>query len=221
MKSVIKALIFDLDGTLADTIPAITEAVNMTLTELGFPERSESEVTRFIGKGPRHLISESLPAVARLENKELVDTALALYDKMYAKTYMHTSTLYSGMLDALRTLSDHYIIAVLSNKQDEYVKALAAQLLPEGICAIARGSLAGVPAKPEPTVANKVIDALGVKPGECVMIGDSEIDILTAKNAKMDILSVSWGYAPRERLITFGAKNVIDSPIELVNYFIN
>ena len=219
MRSYIKALIFDLDGTLADTIPAISEAVNMTLDELGFPSRTLDEIRTFIGKGPRHLISESLPKEEVSSNPEIVDRALAIYDKMYAKTYMNTTSLYKGMEEAVLELSKYYKIAVLSNKQDEYVKNLVKQLLPEGICEIARGTVAGKPAKPDPRVALEIADALNVSHYDCMLIGDSDIDIQTAQNAEFDILSVSWGYVSKTKLIFKGAQEIVDSPAELVEYF--
>ena len=185
MRSYIKALIFDLDGTLADTIPAITEAVNMTLEELGFPIHTQDEIRNYIGRGPRHLISEALPKEVRFD-EGIVNKALSMYDKAYAKTYMNTNYLYDGMEEAIITLSKYYKIAVLSNKQDEYVKNLIKQLLPEGICEIARGTIAGKPAKPDKSAALEIIDALGVSNYECMLIGDSDIDIQTAKNAEMD-----------------------------------
>ena len=219
MKSDLKALLFDLDGTLADTIPAIAEAVNMTLSRMGYPARTEDEIRSFIGRGPKHLITKSLGVDAQSSTDELITQALKLYDEMYAETYMHTDKLYDGIYEALIELSKKYKIAVLSNKQDEYVKALVNQLLPDGICLIARGSLAGVPAKPEPTTAFGMISDLGVKAEECILIGDSEIDIMTAKNAGIGILSVSWGYSTKERLVSFGDIDIIDSPNELIDYF--
>ena len=219
MRSYIKALIFDLDGTLADTIPAITEAVNMTLNELGFPPRTQNEIRSYIGRGPRHLITEALPKEAVLDEPQLVDKALAIYDKMYAKTYLQTTTLYDGMEEVIITLSKYYKIAVLSNKQDEYVKNLIKQLLPDGICEIARGTVAGKPAKPEPTVALEILDQLGVSHYECTLIGDSEIDILTATNAEMECLSVTWGYTSKTTLVMKGAQEIINSPDELLEYF--
>ena len=219
MKNDVKVLIFDLDGTLANTIPAITEAVNMVLLSLDLPPRSESEIKSFIGRGPRHLIAKSLPENSSSNDPALIDKALSLYDETYEKTVLHTDTLYDGMKESIVALSKHYTIAVLSNKQEQYVKALVKQLLPEGICKISCGSLAGIPAKPEPTVALKLADELGVNPNECILIGDSEIDILTAKNAGFNILSVSWGYAAKKTLIDSGAVDIIDSPIELIEYF--
>lgn len=219
MRSYIKALIFDLDGTLADTIPAITDAVNMTLLELGYPQRMQGEIRSYIGKGPRHLISEALPNEAVMNDPTLVDKAFAIYNEMYAKTYLNTNSLYDGMEEAIITLSKYYKIAVLSNKQDEYVKNLVKQLLPDGICEIARGTVEGTPAKPDPTAAIELMDALGVSHYECMLIGDSDIDILTAQNAEMDVLSVSWGYVSKAKLIFKGAQEIIETPQELVEYF--
>ena len=219
MRSYIKALIFDLDGTLADTIPAITEAINMTMSDLSLPSHTEQEVRGYINRGPRHLISEAIPQEVRDQDPEMVDKALDIYNKNYAKTYMHTDKLYDGLEEIILELSKYYKIAVLSNKQDEYVKRLVKQLLPEGICEIACGSLEGVPAKPSPTIARKVIEALGVEHYECMLIGDSDIDILTATNAEMDILSVSWGYASKTKLIYHGAEEIVNTPEELLEYF--
>ncbi len=219
MRSYIKALIFDLDGTLADTIPAITEAINMTLAELSLPERTLSEIRTFINFGPRHLITEALPKAEREADPELIERALQIYNRMYAKTYMHTDTLYDGMEEAVIELSKYYKIAVLSNKQDEYVKALISQLLPEGICLIAQGSIDGIPAKPEPKLALQIASSLGVNPYECILIGDSDIDIMTAENAGFDILSVSWGYTSKSKLLFKGAQDIVNSSDELIEYF--
>ncbi|MBO5715675.1 MAG: HAD family hydrolase [Clostridia bacterium] len=219
MRSYLKALIFDLDGTLADTIPAIAEAVNMTMSEMGFPNHSVDEIKSYIGKGPRHLISEALPKDVRENQPEMVDQALSIYNKAYAKTYLNTDSLYEGMEEAIITLSKYYKIAVLSNKQDEYVKNLVNQLLPEGICTLACGTINGIPAKPDPTIALKMAEELGVEHYECMLIGDSDIDILTAENAGFDVLSVSWGYVSKAKLLLKGAQDVIDTPKELVEYF--
>lgn len=219
MRSYIKALIFDLDGTLADTIPAIADAVNMTLEELSFPTHTIEEIRGYIGQGPRHLISEALPKEIRISEPKTIEKALEIYNKAYAKTYMNTAFLYDGLEDVIVTLSKYYKIAILSNKQDEYVKKLSEQLLPKGICEIARGTLEGKPAKPNPDVAFEIADALGVSRYECMIIGDSDIDILTAENAGMDVLSVSWGYVSKTKLLMSGANEIINSPKELLEFF--
>ena len=220
MKNRIKALIFDLDGTIADTIPAITEGINLTMEKMGFPTHTEREVRTYINFGPRHLISEALPKTVREASPEIIDEALDIYNEMYAKTYIHTDRTYDGIPEILTKLSKKYKIAVLSNKQDEYVKLLAKQLIPDGVCLAAYGSLEGIPAKPEPTLALKLANELGVKPCECVLIGDSQVDIKTANAAGFEMISVSWGYVMKEKLYDNGAKTVIDSPCQLLDIFI-
>ena len=114
---------------------------------------------------------------------------------------------------------NNYKIAVLSNKQDEYVKELIKQLIPDGICELAYGTINGIPAKPNPTTALRLASALEVEPSECVLIGDSEIDIATAKNAGFDCISVTWGYADKRKLLENGAQNTVGLPTELLDYF--
>ena len=191
----------------------------MTLEQLSLPTLTTEEIRTHIGQGPRHLIAESLPKEARLSDDGLVDKALEIYNEMYSKTYMNTTSLYDGMDEAILMLSKYYKIAVLSNKQDEYVKNLVSQLLPKGICEIARGTVGGIPAKPDPKVALEVVEALGVSHYECMLIGDSDIDLLTARNAEMDCLSVSWGYVSKAKLIMTGAEEIITSPSELIDFF--
>lgn len=219
MRSYIKALIFDLDGTLADTVPAICEAVNMTMRALAMPELTEAEVRLNIGHGPRHLITRSLPRSALAADPTLADRALDVYDEAYGQTYLHTDSLYGGLGEVIEELSKYYKIAVLSNKQDEYARALVEKLLPPGICSAVRGTLDGVPAKPEPDAALALVAELGLSPHDCMLIGDSGVDILTAENAELDILSVSWGYTSKTKLIMSGAMEIVNDPSELLEYF--
>lgn len=219
MRSYIKALIFDLDGTLADTLPAICEAVNLTMLALSQPTLTEAEVRLNIGKGPRHLVEQSLPRAARTADPTLVDRALDVYNEMYGRTYLHTDRLYGGLLDVIVELSKYYKIAVLTNKQDAYARELVRVLLPEGLCTAVRGTLDGIPAKPQPDAALALVESLGCTPHECMLIGDGSVDIQTAENAELDILSVSWGYSSKTKLIMSGAMEIVNSPSELLEYF--
>lgn len=213
-----KVLIFDLDGTIADTIPAITQGINLTMNEMGLPAHTEDEVRSYINFGPRHLITQALPEIIR--DPDTVDKALCVYNKMYSKTYINTNVCYDGIPEVISKLSEKYTIAVLSNKQDEYVKALASQLLPRGTCAAAYGSLDGIPAKPEPKRALMLTDFLSVSPSDCILIGDSHVDIKTADAAGFEFIAVSWGYVSRDKLIENGAKVIIDSPYELIDILV-
>ena len=127
----IRALFLDLDGTIADTIDAIREAVNMTVKHFGYAERSYEQVRTAIGNGARKLIERSIPKEAA-DDREAVDRILAYFDDAYATTYLHTTECYAGIVESLCELRRRgYILAVLSNKQDPYVKGLCAQLLPK------------------------------------------------------------------------------------------
>lgn len=215
-----KVLIFDLDGTIADTIPAITQGINLTMNEMGLPTHTEDEVRTYINFGPRHLITQALPQSIRERDPQIIDKALSVYNKMYSKTYINTKACYDGIPEVIGRLAEKYTIAVLSNKQDEYVKALASQLLPRGTCAAAYGSLDGIPAKPEPKRALMLTDLLSASPSDCILIGDSHIDIKTAEAAGFDSISLSWGYVSRDKLLENGAKVIIDSPYELIDILI-
>lgn len=215
----IKAIIFDFDGTLADTVPAIREGINLTMRALGYPESSESDILAHINFGARRLIRLSLPGELQDDEKK-VDEALALYDKMYEKTYLHTDHLYAGMSEVLSTLKNRgYRIAVMSNKQDPFIVNLAAALLPKDCYTVARGQRRGAPAKPDPTVPLEIASILGTEPSQCAFVGDSNVDMETAKNAGMCPVGVCWGYRTRQILEEAGAAVLAEKVSDLLDIF--
>ncbi len=215
----IKAILFDLDGTLANTISALRTGINLTMNALGYPESTDEDVLAHINHGARQLIRLSLPEELQ-SDEDKVDEALALYNKMYEKTYMMTDRCYDGIPEVLEALAARgYKIGVVSNKQDEFTVRLCEQLLPKGVCAAARGQRPGVPAKPNPTAPLAVAELLGAKPCECAFVGDTHVDVATAKNAKMLSVGVSWGYRPRSVLEEAGADKIADCPRELLDIF--
>lgn len=214
----VRLLIFDLDGTLADTIDSIREGVNLAMQKYGFPERSYEEVRRAIGNGARELIRRSMPEAAATDGA-LVDCVFADYNEFYGQTYAHCRSCYDGILESLRCLKERgYTLAVLSNKQDMYVKALVRELLPEGLLSLAAGQTE-LPKKPDPTVPLMMAEKLGFTPAQVAFIGDSEVDVLTACNARMMAVGCSWGYRERELLLKNGADCILDKPNELVELF--
>ena len=214
----IKLLILDLDGTLADTIESIREGVNIAMNKYGYPERNYDEVRRAIGNGARELIRLSMPAPER-SDAELVDRVFRDYHAAYGDTYTHCTECYEGIPESLLTLKERgYTLAVLSNKQDVYVKELVKILLPEGLIASAAGQT-DLPKKPDPTVPLMIASELGFAPSETAFIGDSEVDVLTGKNAGMLTVGCSWGYRDREVLVDSSADFVLDRPSELVEIF--
>ncbi len=214
----IKAIIFDLDGTVADTISAIREGVNLTMEQLGYPTHTDADIRRFINHGARELIRQALPAEVSADPAR-VDAALQVYHGMYDKTYTHTNLCYEGMVEAMCALGQTHVLAILSNKQDRMVKGLAAQLLPAGTVKVAQGQIEGVPTKPDPTAVWEICKALGVDPAECAFVGDSDVDMQTAINAGCLPVGVTWGYRGADVLRAAGAKVLVDKPSELVEIF--
>ena len=214
----ISTLIFDLDGTLADTIDAIMSGMNLTMKTLGHPVKTREEIRAAINHGARTLVRNCLPESER-GDEDRVSTALAVFQGHYATTFRETDRLYDGVEEVLRTLSQRgYTIAVFSNKPDEFVIELIDNLVPGGICKIARGQRPGVKAKPDREVSLALCEELGATPSECAMIGDSHVDIQTAKNAGFLAVGVSWGYRP-EMLRAEGADHIVDHPKELLELF--
>ena len=217
-KTPIRLLILDLDGTLADTIGSICEGVNLAMQKYGFPERSYEEVRVAIGNGARELIRLSMPEAARADGA-LVDRVFADYNDFYGQTYAHCDCCYDGILESLNELKRRgYTLAVLSNKQDVYVKALVKSLLPEGLISLAAGQT-DLPKKPDPTVPLMMASELGFLPSQTAFIGDSEVDVATAKNARMLAVGCSWGYRERAMLVQSGADCILDKPRELMDLF--
>lgn len=213
----IKAVLFDLDGTIADTIPAITEGINMVMRHRGYPEHPEKAVLGFINYGSRELIRSAMPEELRT-NEDLVSSVLTDYDECYGTCYHHTTETYPGIPALIQTLHDKLglKIGILSNKQDVYVKKLAAQMIPEGLVGAAQGVIPGNPPKPDPFLSNRTASTLGVDPSECIMIGDSHIDFYTAEKAGMTHIGVSWGYRNEEFLRSIGATRIAHTADELL-----
>ena len=219
----IKLLIFDLDGTLANTLEAITNGLNLTMKNYGFPTHSCEEATKMIGNGAKNLVRSACPK-GTFEG-EGGDVLLAEiyknYCDMYGKTYLDTKECYEGIPEVLAKFKKAgYMLAVLSNKQDVFVKDIVKQILPEGLISLAQGQTE-LPIKPDPTVPLMIAEKFGVKPEECAFVGDSDVDIYTGKNAGMFSACVTWGYRPREDLLKLGADAYADTPEELEKIFIN
>lgn len=212
----IKAILFDLDGTIADTIPAITEGINLTMRHRGYPEHDECAVRGFINYGSRALVRSAMPKALQ-DDEALLDAVHAEYDAFYGQTYDHTKKTYDGILPLMQSLHGMGLkIGVLSNKQHAYVEKLCAQLLPNGLYDAAQGVLPGGKPKPDPFLSNRVAAALGVDAAECIMIGDSHIDFYTAQNAGMTHVGVSWGYRDEAFLREIGATRVAHTADELL-----
>ena len=215
----VRLLIFDLDGTLADTIYTIRDGVNMVMEKYGFPKKSYDETRRIIGNGIRDLIYKAVPKEMTAD-AEFMEKAIADYSEFYKMTCTNCTECYDGMLDALITLKKRgYTIAVLSNKQDVFVKPMVEYLLPAGISSISMGQTEELPRKPDPTVPLMIAKELGFEPSQAAFIGDGETDVVTGLNSGMLAVGCSWGYRGAEILKEYGAEIIIDEPAELVELF--
>ena len=212
-----KLLIFDLDGTISDTIGAIAEGINIALKHFGYPQKDEESVRRAIGNGARMLVKRLMPE-AEAENEEKVTKTLEYYNKTYGEVYLHTTEMYPGVGETIRALSEKGVkIAVYSNKQDAFVKGLVSMYFPNGEVSVARGQT-DIPVKPDPTGVKIILDELGASASECIFIGDSGVDLKTAENSNMDFIGVAWGFCGREALAEIGARVIIDDPLEIMNF---
>ena len=214
----VRGLIWDLDGTIADTINAIRDGLNDTMRTYHYPDRSYEDVRCAIGNGARSLVKLSMPKPDSLD-EERVTAVLSSYDLAYSRTYLHTRVCYDGIPEVVAALHARgYRMAVLSNKQDPYVKGLIRQLLPQGEMEVVMGQTE-LPKKPDPAVPFLIAQRLGITPFCCAMIGDSEVDIQTAHNAGMLAVGCSWGYRGRAALEEAGADVIVDTPEELLALF--
>lgn len=197
-------ILFDLDGTLLDTLDDLTDATNHTLAQLGYPLRSREEMRRFVGNGAARQLQQSVP------EGEPWEAALELYLPYYSTHCRIKTAPYPGIPETLAALREQYPVAIVSNKPDGATKALCADFFP-GICAM--GQSDGFPRKPAPDMVFRAMQEIGVD--TCIYVGDSEVDILTAKNADVPCISVLWGFRDREELAAAGGLHFCEEPSRL------
>ena len=209
------AVVFDFDGTIADTIDAIREGINRTMHELGLAEHSYEDVVSYINNGARELVRKAI-AEAPDGDQARIDHAYEVYERHYRDVYLLTDHAYEGMRELIERLhAEGFRVGVLSNKQDAFVKKLCEQVLTDGSYDVAQGALPDQPTKPHPYLSRKVADALGVPVERCIMIGDSHVDVQTARQAGMEHIGVTWGFRDEECLCAAGAVHLAHSVPEL------
>lgn len=191
------AIIFDLDGTLLDTLGDLHAATNAVLGQFGYPERTIEEVRQFVGNGAERLIRLAVPEGEQAK----VPQVLAAFQHYYAAHCDILTRPYEGISEMLDYLSKNYSLAVVSNKPDKAVKELAKIYFP-GL--YARGESDDCPRKPAPDMVFQAMEVL--KADRCIYVGDSEVDVQTAQNARVPCLSVTWGFRSVAALEEAGAK---------------
>ncbi|MBE6850621.1 MAG: HAD family hydrolase [Ruminococcus sp.] len=213
-----KLAIFDLDGTILDTIEDLTDSVNFSLKECGYPIRTITEIRSFVGNGIRKLIERSLPPGIPESEIDRVHGIFAPYYKEHCNVKTRA---YDGTHELLRTLRENGIkTAVLSNKADFAVQPLIRQYF-DGLFDMALGERAGVPRKPAPDGIYDILEHFQAEKSDAVYIGDSNVDIETARNAGIPCISVDWGFRDRSHLLEWGAETIVSCPMEIAALLFN
>ncbi len=197
-------ILWDLDGTLLDTLEDLTDGVNYALGQFGYPARTLEEVRSFVGNGIRNLIERSTP------EGEDAEVVLNVFRPYYNSHCQVKTKPYEGILEALAELGKKYPMAIVSNKADSAVKPLCETYFP-GL--YARGESADCPRKPAPDMVKKSMEDIGVT--RCIYVGDSEVDVLTARNAAVPCLSVLWGFRSRQEIEAAGGSCFCENTAQL------
>lgn len=208
----IRAIIFDLDGTLVDSLEDLADAVNAALEASGLPTHPIEAYKTFVGEGQVRLIEKVLPP----DRHGLRDAVLAEFRRLYLGDPTRKTRPFAGIEEALGDAHRRGLkLAVLSNKPDEPTRKIVDRLFAPGTFEVCFGERAGVPRKPDPTSAHEVARLLGVAPGECLFVGDTAIDMNTAKTAGMKALGVLWGFRGRDEIAAAGADWIVAHPSEI------
>jgi len=213
----IRAVLFDLDGTLVDSLEDIGDSMNTALSEMGLPNHSSSSYRGFVGDGVRVLAQRALPVGRR--DDVTVDACVARMVAIYGARFDEKTRPYDGVPPLLDELRRRGLgLAVLSNKPHDLTVALVARLLGRWSFDPVFGERAGVPRKPDPSAALEVAGLLGLVPGEILYLGDTPIDMKTARAAGMPVLGVSWGFRDAAELIATGASAVVGHPLDVIGH---
>ena len=211
-----RGIIFDLDGTLLDTLTDLKNSLNAALHLHGQPERTTEEVRRFVGNGIAKLVER---AVENGRTHPEYDAVLQDIRRIYAEKNRETTAPYNGIPELLEYLSAKgYLLAVVSNKPDAQVKSLCKAFFGTYIHT-AIGQKEGVPLKPAPYPVYAAAESLGLPLSQCVYVGDSEVDVQTARNAGLPCISVLWGFRDKEVLLSNGAGAFAHTPAEMMQMF--
>lgn len=212
-----KTVIFDLDGTLLNTLDDLADSTNYALSKFGYPTRTIEEVRQFVGNGVAKLIERAIPEG---KNNSNFEKCLSVFKENYAQNMYNKTAPYNGIIEMLSNLKSKGIkIAVVSNKFDLAVKELCKKYF-EGFIDFAAGEneAQGIKKKPAPDTVISVLNEFNFAPEDAVYVGDSDVDIMTAKNSKMPCISVTWGFRDKKFLLENGATILINAPSEIYNH---
>lgn len=209
-----KGVIFDLDGTLVNSLEDIGDSMNIILQENNYPTHSYETYNYFIGSGIRNLVSKALPKTHNDEKQ--INRCFDSMMEVYRDNCIHKTKPYDGIIELLDELSSRNMkLSVLSNKADEFTKKITYSLFPNYFKPVL-GLRMEEHKKPNPLGALEISKELGINPEELLYLGDSGIDMQTANNANMNAVGVLWGFRPKEELVSNGAKHLITNPLDLI-----
>lgn len=211
----IKAIVFDLDGTLLDTVGDIAAAMNRALAACGLPTHEQKVVETFLGGGIRDAVTQATPDGT---SEEMIQKVLDLYRDDYIAHCTEKTRLYDGVREMVDCFAAQGMeMVVLSNKTEATAQKIVAHFFPNGEFKAAFGRVADRPLKPHPDAAKPVLEVLGLAPEEIAYVGDSNTDILFAKAVGMLPVATPWGYRSREELVEAGAEKIAEHPMDLLN----
>ena len=212
-----KAIIFDLDGTLLNSLIDIAESVNYVLEKHNFPTHNIEDYKYMIGNGIQVLIEKALPNnISKTDFEKYFNEAVLIYEQRQTQK----SHPYEGIIDMLNSLSDKGIVLnILSNKPDNFTKDVVNYFFKDIDFKIVFGAREGIPKKPAPDAVNEIVNTLGFDKQEFMYMGDTSTDMLTAKAANIESIGVTWGYRKVDELLNAGAKHIVTSPAEVLEFF--
>lgn len=210
-------MVFDLDGTLLDTLDDIADAANAALEELGHPTHPTAAYRYFVGEGMEMLIRRILPEAARAP--EEITAGVEVLRRQYDRRWDHKTRPYAGVPELLDALAARGLpLAVLSNKPDDFTRLTVGRLLARWDFAAVHGMRPDTPRKPDPAGALAVARALGLPPARFLYLGDTATDMQTATAAGMKALGATWGFRPADELLAAGADALVDRPSQLLDH---
>ena len=213
-----KACIFDLDGTLTNTLESMTYSVNLTLEEMGLSKITKDQCRLFVGNGARVLMEKARKAAGDTDASR-IEEGMEIYGRIFDRNCTYHVTPYEGIPEMLKALKDKGIhLAVLSNKPDRQTVKVVKAIFGEELFDYAQGQKEGIRRKPEPDGVWYLMEQMHVSKEECLYIGDSEVDAATGRNAGLKTIGVLWGFRDRKTLETAGADDLIDRPDELLQF---
>lgn len=208
----IEIVVFDLDGTLTDTLEDLKNSVNFALQSFGFPERTFDEVRSFVGNGVKRLINLSVPENT---DSETAEECLAVFKEHYKNNSLVETKPYDGIIPMLEELKRQGIkTAVVTNKMNEAAQDIV-RIFFGGLIEITVGQIDGMAQKPQPDGIYSALKKLGISKEKAVYVGDSEVDCITAKNAGIPCIGVTWGFRDKSVLLENGADFIIDTPKQI------